>query len=111
MWHIEKDVVISAAHFLKGYQGPCSRAHGHNWKITVYCKANKLTPIGMVVDFADISKRIKDEFDHKILNDVLKANGEPTAEVLARRIHHMIPFCYKVKVCETDDSRCIYEPD
>lgn len=107
MWYIEKDVVISAGHHLKGYDGACANRHGHNWKIVVYCKGDKLDKTGMLIDF----KRIKEGvnfFDHQYLNDLFPEGVNSTAENLAERICEMIPFCYKVMVEEQEGSRCIY---
>ncbi len=75
---------FSAAHLLRGYQGPCSRLHGHNWKIEVIVKATQLDSIGMGLDFADIKKATKEligKLDHRNLNDIAPFDSiNPTAE-------------------------------
>ena len=107
MWHLEKDVTISASHFLKGYEGKCSNRHGHSWKITVYCKGDRLNKDGILVDFSAIKAAVN-HFDHAELNSLFPENENPTAENLAKRIHEMIPLCWQVMVQEEDGSRCYF---
>ena len=79
MYYISKRLVISASHRLElSYPSKCSQLHGHNWTITVYCKALELNADGMVVDFKIIKQRIESQLDHANLNEVLPCN--PTAE-------------------------------
>ena len=110
MYYISKRLVISASHHLElSYPSKCSQLHGHNWTITVYCKARELNEDGMVVDFKHIKEKVFDVLDHKHLNDVLPFN--PTSENIARWICEQIPFCYKVTVEETSGNRACYEID
>lgn len=113
MWYLEKDVTISASHQLIGYDGPCARLHGHNWKITIYCKGDKLDKIGMLIDFKKI-KEIVNKYDHvDITNIGSEEEGDinATAENLAWRLCESIPYCYKVMVEEQEGSRCTYVAD
>lgn len=94
---------ISAAHRLElDYESKCQRLHGHNWIITVFCKAEKLDQNGMVVDFTHIKRMIHDRLDHKLLNDVLPCN--PTAENIACWIQQQVPHCWKVRVQESEGN-------
>ena len=53
MYYIEKTFEISSSHKLTlSYRSKCENLHGHNWKITVMCKAETLDENGMVVDFS-----------------------------------------------------------
>jgi len=92
-----------------GYESPCRNLHGHNWIITVYCKSETLDVNGMVVDFAHISRNIKERLDHKNLNDVLSFN--PTAENIAYYLTTIIENCYRIDVQETENSFAAYEVD
>ena len=110
MYYIQKTLDVSASHHLTlTYESKCTRVHGHNWKITVFCKARELDENGMVADFAHIKELIQDKLDHRELNEVLSFN--PTAENSARWIVDLIPTCYKASVQETEGNIAIYEED
>ena len=108
MFYISKKFCFAASHHLVvDYPTKCSRPHGHNYEVEVFCKAETLDANGMVVDFKIIKERITDRLDHRNLNEVLPFN--PTAENLARWICEQIPHCYKVTVRETPDNTATYE--
>lgn len=82
---------FAAAHVLRGYPGPCSRLHGHNWKVEVEVVASKLDEIGMGMDFKDIkteTKQVIDAMDHRHLNELPPfTEVNPTAENIAAFIY------------------------
>lgn len=101
---------ISAAHRLNlSYESKCQNLHGHNWHVTIYCRAKELNQDGMVCDFTHIKKAIHEKLDHQYLNDILPFN--PTAENMARWMCEQIPTCYKVSVQESDGNIATYEKD
>jgi 6-pyruvoyltetrahydropterin/6-carboxytetrahydropterin synthase len=81
---------FSAAHYLQGQAGKCSRMHGHTWEVEAVFKAGELGTGGLVVDFADVGEALEDAieaFDHVCLNDVKPFDVvEPTAENVAREL-------------------------
>lgn len=110
MYFVSKSMEISAAHRLNlSYESKCQNLHGHNWHVTIYCKAEELNKDGMVCDFTHIKKAIHEKLDHQYLNDILPFN--PTAENMARWMCEQIPTCYKVSVQESDGNIAIYEKD
>lgn len=110
MFYIEKSMEISAAHRLNlSYESKCQNLHGHNWHVTICCKAEELNQDGMVCDFTHIKKAIHEKLDHQYLNDILPFN--PTAENMARWMCEQIPTCYKVSVQESDGNIATYEKD
>lgn len=110
MYYIQKTFEISASHRLDlDYESKCTHTHGHNWRITVCCKALELNADGMVEDFSHVKRCVKRQLDHQDLNEVLPFN--PTAENIAHWICEQIPTCYRVTVQESEGNVAIYEKD
>ena len=101
---------VSAAHSLHlSYPSKCENLHGHNWVITVHCRARELNADGMVTDFTHIKERVLNQLDHRNLNEVLPFN--PTAENIARWVCEQVENCYRVEVQESEGNTAIYEKD
>lgn len=109
MYTVTKRMEISGAHSLTlPYESECTRLHGHNWVIEVTCRSRELNSEGMVVDFKDIKKIVK-ELDHRVINELI--DGNPTAERIAKYLCDKIPHCVKVAVQETEGNTAVYERD
>ena len=85
---ITKEFKFEAAHFLPNHDGKCRNLHGHSYVLYVSVKGQIIESgpkEGMVMDFADISKIVKEniieKWDHQNLNEVL--GFTTTAENLA----------------------------
>ena len=78
---------FAAAHLLRGYDGPCSRLHGHNWRVEVEVTATSLDAIGMGLDFKTIkqnTRQVVEQLDHHNLNEISPFDRiNPTAENIA----------------------------
>lgn len=110
MYFLTKRIEISAAHKLRlDYESKCTRMHGHNWIITVHCRAKELNANGMVTDFTHIKHTVMDALDHACLNDVVPFN--PTAENMARWICDNVENCYRVDIQESEGNTASYECD
>lgn len=108
MYYVQKRIEVAFAHRLTlNYESKCQNLHGHNAIITVHCKSQELNENGMVVDFTEIKKVVKEQLDHKCVNDIVDFN--PTAENLARWLCEQIPNCYKVSFQESEGNIATYE--
>ena len=110
MFYVTKKMEVAGCHHLNlPYESKCTRMHGHNWIITVHCKARELNEVGMVVDFTHRKQKIHDYLDHGNFNELLPFN--PTAENIARWVCEQIPECYKVEVEESSNNTVTYVAD
>jgi 6-pyruvoyltetrahydropterin/6-carboxytetrahydropterin synthase len=108
---------FSSAHQLQGYKGKCEDLHGHNWKVEVEVKGEKLNSIGLLMDFKDLKETVRtitEELDHRFLNDIIK-DTNPSSELIARYIHRLIKDKFpdsislaSVTVWESDNSCATY---
>ncbi len=116
MYTIKVEAGFSSAHNLRGYKGKCEQLHGHNWKVEVVVKKDKLDKLGMVADFRFVKDKLNavlEGLDHKYLNDIAyfkKVN--PTSENIAKYIYDCfksrVPGLRSVTVWESDNSSATY---
>ena len=115
---ITKQFSFETGHALYGYDGKCRNVHGHSYKLSVTVIGTPISDssnvkFGMVIDFSDLKKIVKEEivdvFDHatvfnkntphvelaKELSDrghsVLLVDYQPTSEMM------VINFAEKIK--------------
>lgn len=99
---LTKEFRFECAHALTGYDGKCSRIHGHSYKLLVTIKGMTCSAKnGMVIDFRDIKSMVEssiiDKFDHSLVlsneaplaselkesyPNVILLDGRPTCENL-----------------------------
>lgn len=92
---ITKSYNFEAAHKLPNHAGKCARLHGHSYRFEVAVTGEVIksgSSVGMVMDFADLSKVVETEilnkWDHQFLNDILPFTT--TAELLATEIFKIL---------------------
>jgi 6-pyruvoyltetrahydropterin/6-carboxytetrahydropterin synthase len=103
MYTVTIETEFSAAHILRGYDGPCSRLHGHNWKVTVEARTDVLNTLGMSIDFYILQKKTDEivaKFDHRDINSIPPFDQElnPTSENIARYMYDELKKLLPVNV-------------
>jgi len=88
---VSTEISFSASHSLRGYNGECSRIHGHNWILRVYYEFENLNDIGLTIDYGQLRESLKkvvcSRFDHQHINNISPFDKlNPTSENLAREI-------------------------
>ena len=135
---ITKKFTFETGHALYGYDGKCRNVHGHSYKLSVTVIGHPIqdtnhVKYGMVIDFSDLKKIVKEEivdvFDHatvfnkntphvelaKELQDrghnVLLVDYQPTSEMMiadfAQKIKKRLPeniSLFSLKLQETETS-------
>ncbi|NET02938.1 MAG: 6-carboxytetrahydropterin synthase [Sphaerospermopsis sp. SIO1G2] len=126
-WKLSTEFSFDSAHFIKDYQGPCGRMHGHTYKVKIEVQSSQLHsseycphPV-MVADFKTLRWAKKDVtkggLDHCVLNEVLPPEYETTAEMIAKYIYDQTKeqlttdVKLKVAVSETPNSWAEYGDD
>lgn len=135
---ITKQFSFETGHALYGYDGKCRNVHGHSYKLSVTVIGKPIqdtshVKLGMVIDFSDLKKIVKEEivdvFDHATVfnkntphvelakelksrgHNVLLVDYQPTSEMMvidfAKKINERLPEniqLHSLKLQETDTS-------
>lgn len=135
---ITKQFTFETGHALYGYDGKCKNVHGHSYKLSVTVIGTPITDAnhvkyGMVIDFSDLKKIVKEEivdiFDHATVfnkntphvelakelenrgHNVLLVNYQPTSEMMvvdfSNKITQRLPSHVKLhslRLQETETS-------
>ncbi len=84
-YQIIKKISFCYGHRLLGHQGKCKNLHGHNATLEIVLQNNQLNPLGMVVDFADVKKIMKNYIDEKIDHKMILFKEDPYLEILQKQ--------------------------
>ncbi len=100
---ITKQFNFETGHALYGYDGKCKNVHGHSYKLSVTVIGSPIldttnVKFGMVIDFTDLKKIVKEEivdnFDHATVFNQNTPHVELARE-LSTRGHHVILVDYQ----------------
>ncbi len=100
---ITKQFTFETGHALYGYDGKCKNVHGHSYKLSVTVIGSPISDannvkFGMVIDFTDLKKIVKeevvDQFDHATVFNQNTPHIELAME-LKNRDHHVILVDYQ----------------
>ena len=113
---------FAAAHQLTMVAKKCENLHGHNWKVEVCVKGERLNEAGVLVDFGIIKAHVKEimkRLDHRFLNELPEfENTPPSSESLAvyiaESLQEMIDepgvMVSRVTTWESEDACATYFP-
>jgi 6-pyruvoyltetrahydropterin/6-carboxytetrahydropterin synthase len=126
MFELKVKTHFAGAHQLTMVGEKCENLHGHNWHVEVCVTGEKLNSAGVLADFGDIKKAVRqvveDELDHKFLNELSIFEGmQPTSEriavYIAQRVQALLKQSLdddirvsKVMAWESDDACATYFP-
>ena len=111
---------FAAAHQLRLSDGSLEPLHGHNWKVRVTVAAEKLDPIGVVMDFHELDRllgAIIAPFHNSHLNDQPAfQTTNPSTENVALHIGENLRLpsgvdLVTVEVWETEENSALWRPD
>jgi 6-pyruvoyltetrahydropterin/6-carboxytetrahydropterin synthase len=100
---ITKQFTFETGHALYGYDGKCKNVHGHSYKLSVTVIGKPITDTsnvkyGMVIDFGDLKKIVKEEivdlFDHATVFNQNTPHVDLANELMSRG-HHVILVTYQ----------------
>lgn len=100
---ITKQFTFETGHALYGYDGKCKNVHGHSYKLSVTVIGTPITDAshvkyGMVIDFSDLKKIVKEEivdvFDHATVFNKNTPHVE-LAKELENRGHNVLLVDYQ----------------
>ena len=87
MYEVQIITHFAAAHQLRNFRGSCEKLHGHNWKVEVTLKGEKLNNAELLIDFKEVkdtTNKILEELDHSFLNELPQFKDKnPSSENIA----------------------------
>lgn len=136
---ITKEFSFETGHALYGYDGKCRNVHGHSYKLSVTVIGKPISnpgevKLGMVIDFGDLKKIVKEEivdpFDHATVfnkntphielaqeletrgHKIILADYQPTSENMvidfAERISSKLPETIKLHSLKLRETQTAY---
>jgi 6-pyruvoyltetrahydropterin/6-carboxytetrahydropterin synthase len=127
MFELKVKTHFAGAHQLTMVGHKCENLHGHNWQVEVCVTGKELNPAGVLADFGDIKRAVRQvvdkELDHRFLNELPAFNGQqPTSERIAVYIAQKVQALLgeslgtgltvsRVMAWESEDSCATYIPD
>jgi len=94
VYELRIESYFASAHQLREYNGKCENLHGHNWKVCLAIRGERLDSCGMLMDFVELKKILKmelDKLDHRFLNDLPAFSIEnPTSEYIAKYLFEAV---------------------
>jgi 6-pyruvoyltetrahydropterin/6-carboxytetrahydropterin synthase len=120
MYELKVITRFAAAHRLTMVGAKCENMHGHNWRIEVVLKGDRLNTAGVLMDFGEIKARLRTiigRLDHQFLNELpIFAESQPSSERIAAYVADQLQLVIdaqgvrvsRVSAWESDDACATY---
>jgi len=110
---LRKEYGFEAAHFIYNHPGKCRNLHGHSYKLFVSLEGEVNPETGMIIDFDDLSKVVRDKvifpLDHRFLNDLIPlSTAENISTWIWEQLKPALPELSQLELFETADNCVIY---
>ena len=110
---LRKEYGFEAAHFIYNHPGKCRNLHGHSYKLFVSLEGTVNPETGMIIDFDDLSKIVRDKvifpLDHHFLNDLIALSTAENISVwIWEQLKPDLPDLVQLELFETADNCVIY---
>jgi|SRR5438067_2192018 len=83
MFRATQELHFCYGHRLLGHPGRCARLHGHNARVFVVLRADRVDAKGMVIDFDTVLQRARGYLDEALDHRMLLQQGDPACAALA----------------------------
>jgi len=127
MFELKVKTRFAGAHQLTMVGHKCENLHGHNWQVEVCVTGKELNAAGVLADFGDIKRAVRQvvdkELDHKFLNELDVFKGQqPTSEriavYIAKKVQALLEesltqdlVVSRVMAWESEDACATYIPE
>ena len=123
MYELKVITRFAAAHRLTMVGAKCENMHGHNWKVEVVLRGDRLNAAGVLMDFGDVKALLRDiigRLDHQFLNELpMFSGGQPSSERIAAFVAGQLQQALdaphvrvsRVSAWESDDACATYIPE
>lgn len=81
---VTKTLTFCYGHRLLNYEGPCKNLHGHNAKVDIEIASKALNQKGMVLDFSQIRKKLKNWIDQNLDHRMILSRDDPKLAALRK---------------------------
>lgn len=85
MFRVTREIDFCYGHRLLNYDGKCRHLHGHNGLVAITLEAAELDHRGMLVDFADIKRKVQRWIDETLDHTMILCRDDPILPLLQER--------------------------
>ena len=107
MFRVTREIAFCYGHRLLNYQGKCRHLHGHNGRAVITLEGPALDGRGMLVDFAEIKRKVQVWIDENLDHTMLLCRQDPLLPVLLERGERV--FVMESNPTAENIARLIYE--